>query len=156
MRARRDRRAARWGMRPLGVALALVSGVSLLTACSAVRNELGTTNGSCFVALPTAKSALGDHGELVGVRLFTVTSLRRSAPRLYEAAVSAPGPRITRVCLVAFHGHFRAYDVRLPVGDPSGHLAIVEIGYPGNRLLATLLLLRRMPLPFGHSHVGIL
>ena len=150
-RRRRARRASRLlaGMLALGLAGPLV------TACSAVRNSLGTTNGACFVALPAANGAVGGHGRLIGVRLVQVSQLKTLSPKLYRAAVDAPGPKITQVCLVAFHGRFSAPGVRHPVGRPSGHLAIVEIEYPDKRQLATLIL-RRVPMSFGHNHIGLL
>jgi hypothetical protein len=135
---------------------ALVLGLTggLVSACSAVRNALGTTNGSCFVALPAANAAVGGHGKLIGVRLLAVSDLKSLSPKLYQAAVDAPGPRVTRVCLVAFRGRFSASGVHHPIGHPTGRLAVVEIEYPDKRLLATLLI-RRLPLSFGHNHIGL-
>jgi hypothetical protein len=149
-RRRRTGRASRL----LAGVLALGLLGALATACSAVRNSLGTTNGACFVALPSATTAIGGHGGLIGVRLVPVSQLKSVAPKLYQAAVSAPGPKVTQVCLLAFHGQFTAAHVRHPVGRASGHLAIVEIEYPDKRLLATLIL-RRAPLSFGHNHIGL-
>ena len=150
-RVRSGRPAVRLGR----AALALVATAALATSCTAARNALGTSNGACFMALPTANSAVGGHGHLVGVRLVNVSELRKVSPPLYLAAVEAPGPRVTRVCLVAFGGRFRSDRVLLPVGVTRGHLAVVETVYPGHQLLATLII-ARSPLPFGHSHLGIL
>jgi hypothetical protein len=139
----------------LASALALGLAGSLVAACSAARNSLGTTNGACFVALPAAASAIGGHGGLVGVRLVQVSQLKSLSPKLYQAAVGAPGPKVTQVCLLAFHGRFTAAHVRHGIGRATGRLAIVEIEFPDKRLLATLIL-RRAPLSFGHNHIGLL
>jgi hypothetical protein len=88
------------------------------------------------------------------VRLVNVSALRQYRAPLYEAARAARGPRLTRVCLVAFSGRFRATRVEKPVGRSLGSLAIVELGYPDNRLVATLIV-HHPPLPFTHSHIGL-
>lgn len=128
---------------------------SVLGACTSARNELGTANSLCFVALPTAADAVGRHGHLIGVRLVSVDSLRKTAPELADAAADVPGPRITRVCLVGFIGHYVADTVKKPLGQPHGRIAVVALEYPDHKLLATLIL--RHPLvTFGHSHLGLL
>lgn len=131
---------------------AVVLGAAALAGCASVRNELGTSNSACYLALPEAVKAVHHHGHLAGVRLVSVVSLRHRAPLLYGAAHQARGARVSQVCLVAFTGTFRADEVEHPMGRPAGHLAVVELGYPSKRQLATLLV-RRLPLPFGHPHV---
>jgi hypothetical protein len=146
------------GRRALAVvALALAGGVaaSTLAGCTSVRDDLGTASSGCYVALPIATSAVGDQGRLHGVRLVGVPSLRGGDSLLYRAAVSAPPPRVARVCLVAFTGQFQADGVAQPIGRSEGRVAVVELAYPDNRLLATLLI-ARPPLAFGHSHLGVL
>jgi hypothetical protein len=143
------RRAWRIG----AVALAVLGSVAL-TACTSVRNDLGTSDSGCYVALPVATAAVGHQGHLRGVRLVEVSSLRGHASRLYRAATSVPGPKIEHVCLVAYTGHFDADAVTQPIGQPQGVLAVVEIEYPDNRLVATLLI-AHPPLSFGHSHLGL-
>ncbi len=70
--------------RRVGAALAvLVVAASLLTACSAARIGLGTTDESCYLALPTAAKAVGRHAHLAGVRKYTLAGLHGVAPRLY-------------------------------------------------------------------------
>lgn len=135
----------------LSAALAAVA----LAGCTSVRNDLGTSNSGCFVALPAAADAVNHQGHLHGVRLVNVSSLRTSEGRLYRAATSTPGSPIERVCLVAFTGHFEASQVSKPIGRTAGRLAVVELEYPDNRLVATLLI-ARPPLPFGHPHLGLL
>jgi len=135
------------------LAVAVLGAVSL-TGCTSVRNDLGTSSSVCYGALPAATIAVHGEGRLEGVRLVNVSSLRASAPHLYHAATSIPGPAVRRVCLVAFTGHFTAPGVSLPVGHPRGRLAVVELEYPDNRLLATLLV-AGLPVHFGHSHIGV-
>lgn len=134
----------------LGVALA--AGI-LLAGCTSARNGLGTTQSDCYVAIPAATRAVHGRGHLQGVQLEPVSALRDHAPRLYRAATTAPKPPVARVCLVAFTGRFRAADLAEHLGDATGRLAVVELAYPGNRLLATLLV-AHPPLPFGHSHIA--
>jgi hypothetical protein len=146
---------ARPGRRLAGVAIALVVGAAALGGCASARNELGTAESHCYIALPAAESAVHHRGVLHGVRLLTVTSLTSLKPRaslLYRAAKDAPGPKVTQVCLFAFGGDFKASDVEDPIGRNAGHLAVVELSYPGKRLLATLVA-RRVPLGFGHPHI---
>lgn len=140
-------------LRAGAIVLAALAGVAL-TACTSVRNDLGTSDSGCYVALPTAAAAVGHQGHLRGVRLFDVASLKNRDPRLYRAATSNSGPKVERVCLVAFTGHFDDTGVSRPIGQPQGQLAVVEVEYPDNRLLATLLI-ARPPLPFGHTHDGL-
>jgi hypothetical protein len=135
------------------VCAAIVASAIGLAACSSVRNELGTSSSNCYVALPAAAGAVDHEGHLYGVRLVTVASLRHRAPNLYRAASGAPPPKVSRVCLVAFSGHFRASTVHDPVGQRAGFLAVVELGYPGNRLLATWVA-PHQALVFGHSHIS--
>ena len=157
--------ARRWSRRPgsgrpqgrrrLGVArsfLAIVAGGLALAGCSSVRNDLGTGNSSCYVALPSAAAAVSHRGHLHGVRLVSAASLRARVPALYDAAV-AEGQH--SVCLVAFTGEFKRAEVQSPAGQAQGDLAVVELGYPDHRLLRTLVITRQ-PLPFGHSHISFL
>jgi hypothetical protein len=147
--------APRPGRRPprraVLVLAALMVAATVLGACSAVRNDLGTADSDCYVALPAAYSAVHHHGTLHGVRLVATSSLRRRAPLLYTAATRVE-PKFTQVCLVAFSGDFSASSLPHAVGKKNGRLAVVELGYPGNRVLATLVVVR-LPLAFGHPHI---
>ncbi len=136
------------------VAAALALGGTLVGGCTAGRSELGTGSSSCYEALPQAVAAVRGAGTLKGVRLVSVGTLRHFETRLYDAARAAPGPRPGKVCLVAFSGIFTASRVDKPIGRLHGTLAVVELGSPGNRLLATLII-GRPPLPFGHNHIGL-
>ncbi len=133
---------------------ALALGGTLAGGCTAGRSELGTGSSSCYEALPKAVSAVHGAGTLKGVSLVSVGTLRRFETRLYDAARAAPGPRPAKVCLVAFSGFFTASRVDKPIGRLHGTLAVVELGSPGSRLLATLIV-SRPPLPFGHNHIGL-
>ena len=148
-RARRLRPGER--TRTLLACAALVASALGLGGCAAAREELGTAASGCFVDLALASHAVHDHGKLRGVRLVSVRSLSAHAPLLFNAA-EVEGKRLSQVCLVAYGGHFVARQVERPIGAPLGDLAVVELGYPRRRLLATLLV-TRPPLPFGHSHI---
>jgi hypothetical protein len=137
--------------RTLLACAALVVSALGLGGCAAAREELGTASSGCFVDLALASHAVHAHGKLRGVRLVSVRSLRAHAPLLFDAA-QVEGKRLSQVCLVAFEGHFVARQVEQPIGASSGDLAVVELGYPRRRLLATLLV-TRPPLPFGHPHI---
>lgn len=143
-----------YGLRRMraAAATAVLASALALGGCASVRNDLGTANSSCYIGLPKAVVAVHHHGHLVGVRLVTVTSLVHRSSLLYAAARQAPGKKVNQVCLVAFTGTFHHRAVERPLGHTHGHLAVVELGYPSKRLLATLIV-RRLPLPFGHSHL---
>ena len=112
----------RWGA---GVA-ALVVAASLLTACSAARTGQGTSSESCYLALPTASEAVGDHGHLVD-----------------------HVPKGQNVCIVAYTGKFDKAMVSKPLGRPTGTLAVVVVTTPANKLLGTLIL-TKIPVRFQH------
>ena len=90
------------------------------------------------------------HPHLVGVRKFTVASLKGPAPRLY-ANVKDELPGTQAVCMVAYTGHFSAATVSKPFGRPTGQLAVVAVKTPGNELLGTVIL-AHLPVNFGHTH----
>jgi len=104
------------------------------------------------VALPAASEAVNGAGHLEGVRLVSVASLRRTG-HLYALATSEPRLHVSHVCLVAFTGRFSASAVHKPHGRSRGRLAVVVLEYPDNALLGTVIL-RTVPLHFGHSHLG--
>ena len=135
--------------RRLGAGVAgLVVAASLLTACSAARTGQGTTDESCYLALPTAAKAIGGHGHLHGVRKFTLSGLHGVAPRLYTRLVDDI-PKGQNVCLAAYTGHFSAASVSKPLGRPAGTLAVAVVTTPGNKLLGTLILMK-IPVRFQH------
>lgn len=128
--------------------LVLASG--LLASCSAARSDVGTTDESCYLALPTASRAIEGQGHLAGVRRYTLSSLRTMAPRLY-GRLADDVPAGHAVCLVAYTGQFDADHVTKPFGRPSGHVAVVVVASPGQQLLGTLIL-TKAPVRFGHTH----
>jgi len=135
--------------RRLGAGVAgLAVAASLLTACSAARTGQGTTDESCYLALPTAAKAIGGHGHLHGVRKFTLSGLHGIAPRLYTR-LADDVPKGQNVCLAAYTGHFTASSVAKPLGRPAGTLAVAVITTPGNHLLGTLIL-TKIPVRFQH------
>jgi hypothetical protein len=120
--------------------------------CSSPSSELGTADGVCYLALPTATEAVHHHGMLVGIHEFTLASLKTRSPHLY-ALLGTKRPRTSRVCVAAFTGTFTSTSVMHPLEQPSGGLAVVVVATPSNALLGTALY-RRAPLHFGHPHVG--
>lgn len=92
---------------------ALVAGcvllVTLLGGCTSARSSLGTSDSSCYLALPTASQAVHHKGELLGLHLFTVASLRKKAPRLVDDLQSSERAS-QRVCVVAFRGDLKAQE----------------------------------------------
>lgn len=138
--------------RRLGTVLVVLVAAATLAGCSAARNSLGTEDAGCYITLPRAVQAVHGAGHLAGVRLEAVASLRRRAPKLYAVA-NERGVRPQRVCLVAFHGRFKATQVERASGAPVGRLAVVVLEYPDSRLLGTVLFFRA-PVHFGHTHLG--
>jgi len=140
--------ARRSGHRLAAAAASLVLAATLLTACSAARTDLGTTDESCYLALPTAAKAVGGHGHLEGVRKYSVSGLKTVAPRLYSR-YAQDLPKGKSVCLAAYTGHFSESEVMKPVGRSSGTLAIAVVTWPNKDLLATLIL-TKTPVRFRH------
>jgi hypothetical protein len=140
--------------RPGPLALVAVGAltVCLLAGCTSVRNSLGTSDSSCYIALPTATRSVGSHGKLIGVHQFTVRSLDQKAPPVLRE-VSAGRPSSQHLCVIAFVGHFTGASVEMPFGGASGRLAVVVTEAPSNRLLGTVIF-RRPPLQFDHDHIG--
>jgi len=129
---------------------ALVLAASLLSACSAARTGLGTTDESCYLALPTAAKAVGGHGHLEGVRKYTVGGLKGVAPRLYSR-LSKDVSKKQAICVAGYTGHFSASEVSKPLGRSSGTLAVAVVTTPANKLLGTLIL-TKLPVRFQHTH----
>ncbi len=144
-RARARRLASR-----LAVLFALVLAGSVLAACSSARSDVGTTDESCYQAIPVAAQAVGGHGHLAGVRRYTLGNLHGLAPRLADRLADEL-PKGQGVCLVAYSGHFEASQVTKPLGRTSGPLAVAVVTSPDKKLLGTLIL-ERIPVRFGHTH----
>jgi hypothetical protein len=140
-------------MRRLGVVLAgTLLLTSVLAGCTSSRSSLGTTDSSCYLALPIASHAVHGKGRLVGIQLFSESSLRKRAPNLSrDLSLSSKAPQ--EVCVAAYVGQFTRGTVNRPLGRPSGQLAVVVSETPSNELLGTIIF-RHAPLHFGHPHVG--
>lgn len=142
------------GRRVGGVLASCALLVCLSAGCTTARSSLGTSDSSCYLALPTANRAVRPAGRLVGVHLLTTAGLRREAPTLVERlSLPATLPGGQRICIFEFAGSFTAASVAKPHGDVSGHLAVVIVEAPTNELLGTVIL-HRPPLRFTHTHVG--
>ena len=155
-RVRHTPRPGRLLRRACCAGLFAVASTVSLAGCAATRNELGLSDGLCYVALPAANAAVHGQGSLLGLRLRRVSDLLpvRQLPRMSRIGRGMDISTGTRLCLVAFRGDFSSSDVTKPRGLPSGRVAVVVLTYPNNRLLATVIL-RHPPLPFGHSHFQV-
>jgi hypothetical protein len=111
---------------------------------------VGTADESCYLALPTAAHAVGPHAHFVGVRKYSMSSLKGLAPRLYAHMAKSVPPK-QAVCLAAYTGHFTSYTVEKPLGRPAGILAVAVVKTPGNELVGTLIL-TKIPVRFQHTH----
>ena len=141
------------------LSLRLVSSIAACTVvaglavgCTSPRSDLGTSDSSCYLALPVAVKAVGSHARLLGAHLFTLAELRKKAPRLV-ARMQPKGSPHQQICVLAFSGHFTTGELSKPHGRPAGPVAIVVLTSPSNAPLGTLIL-KRVPLRFSHSHVG--
>jgi hypothetical protein len=124
-------------------------GASAFAGCSSARAGLGTTDESCYLALPTASKAVGGHEHFAGIRKYTVGGLKGMTPQLYDSIADQVGSR-QAVCLVAYTGTFTSDTVTKPLGRPSGKLAVVVVTSPGNKVLGTLIL-SKIPVRFQHT-----
>jgi hypothetical protein len=136
----------RFGVVVCGVLL----GASAFAGCSSARLDLGTTDESCYLTLPTAAKAVGGHGHLAGVRKYSIGGLKGVAPRLYRR-LADDFPKGQAVCLAGYTGSFTEDMVEKPLGRPTGKLAVVVVTLPGNKVLGTLIL-EKIPVRFQHTH----
>jgi hypothetical protein len=137
------------------VAMALVIcalAACVLVGCANARSSLGTSDSSCYLALPAATTAVHSHGKLVGVHLYTLATLRQKEPRLFKR-LSVPHASPQRICVFEFTGTFTKDSVSRPLGVPSGRLAVVVLKTPSNQLVGTVVL-SHPPLRFNHTHIG--
>lgn len=123
-----------------------------LAGCTSARSSLGTTDSSCFLALPTASSAVHDHGYFMGIHLFTRAQLAKVAPRMANELAEAD-EAATHLCVAAYSGTFTSTGVQKAMGRPAGKLAIVVVNASTRKLLATVIF-RHLPLRFSHTHLG--
>jgi hypothetical protein len=138
----------RWSRRVGLVACAVLFGASAFAGCSSARAGLGTSDESCYLAIPTATKAVGGHGHLTGIRKYTVAELKSVAPRLYDA-LADQASRTQVLCLAGYTGSFTKAMVEKPIGHASGKLAVVVVTSPGNKVLGTLIL-EKLPVRFHH------
>jgi hypothetical protein len=140
----------------VGRAWRALAGCLLLAAvfagCTSGRSSLGTSDDSCYLALPTATSAVHAHGRLIGVHLFDMKTLRQRAPVVFKD-LRTTYDAAQRVCVVAFQGHFTKASVSHGRGRSTGQVAVVVSTTPANHVLGTALF-DLTPLHFGHPHVG--
>jgi hypothetical protein len=134
--------------RVAAAAAALVVAASLLAACSSARTDIGTTDESCYLALPTAAKAVGGHAHLAGIRKYSLGAMKGVAPRLY-GRLAQHVPKGKSVCLAAYTGQFTQYSVSKPLGRPAGTFAVAVVTIPGDQLLGTLILMK-FPVRFQH------
>ena len=155
-------RQRRLWQRRLHKPLALAGSVAVTAAgqgaCGAGRDGLGTNAGPCFMALPTAKRAVGGHGSLAGVRLVDVSRFTaRNGPAMYALLSLLPVRPTHDVCLVAYTGSFTPGQVEQPLGPlppgGAGRYAIAVVTTPKPGLLGTFVV-RHEPLNFTRLHVG--
>jgi hypothetical protein len=123
-----------------------------LAGCTTARSSLGTSDDPCYLALPTANSAVHSRGRLIGVHLFDLKTLHQRAPALLSD-LDTKDTSSQSVCVSAFVGHFTRASVTGGRGRSSGKVAIVVSTTTGNHVLGTVLF-DRTPLHFGHPHVG--
>lgn len=126
----------------------LLAGV--LSGCTSARSSLGTSDSTCFLSLAPAADAVGDHGHLVGIRLFTPGQLAGLAPKLeHQLAMS----RLTapHMCVAAYEGIYTSAMVTKPVGRARGTLAVVVVNASSHQVIATVII-KKPPLNFGHTH----
>ncbi len=122
----------------------------VLAGCSSARTGLGTSDESCYLALPTAAKAVGGQGHLEGIRKYTISNLKGVAPRLYDSLADQV-PKGQAVCVAGYSGTFHEDMVTKPLGRATGKLAVVVVTSPGNKVLGTLIL-TKTPVRFQHTH----
>ncbi len=138
--------------RAVSVTVWLLAVSIAVSSCTSARSNLGTSDSSCYLALPAATKAVHSTGKLVGVQRSTLASVEKGFPRFADALHAAGGSG-QRICLFAFSGEFSMQSVSKPRGRSDGKVAVVVLSTPTNRLLGTVIM-SRAPLRFGHPHIG--
>jgi hypothetical protein len=128
----------------------MVLAAGVLAGCSSAHAGLGTTDESCYLALPTATKAMGGHGHFAGIRKYSIGGLKVVAPQLYDALSDQVASK-QAVCLAGYTGNFTSGMVMKPLGRSTGKLAVVVVTSPGNKVLGTLIL-SKIPVRFQHTH----
>ena len=138
-------------LRRLGVwGGAVIFCAAAFAGCSSARVGLGTTDESCYLALPTAHEAVGGHGHLEGIRKYRIEDMKTVAPRLYDY-LADQAPKTQVICIAGYTGLFTESMVKKPIGRSEGKLAVVVVTSPGNKVLGTLIL-EKIPVRFQHTH----
>jgi hypothetical protein len=127
---------------------ALVVAALGLAACTAPRNGLVPSGGSCFRVLAVAHAAVNDTGRFDGVRylsphdLVTALSEMRATPYRRFAIPGVVRRERSAVCVVAYRGSFSTDGVALgwPPGRRHRPLAIVVVRIRDLRVLVTFVL----------------
>jgi hypothetical protein len=131
-------------------ALLLAGGLS---GCANTRSSLGTNDSSCFLDLPAAGAAVGNHGRFVGIHLFSLTELKKEAPKLV-ADLDGAHASASHMCLAAYEGTLTSSELHKQLNKrTSGKFAVAVVDASSRTLLGTLLI-KEPPLHFGHPHVG--
>ncbi len=146
----------RWGTRvrrsTVGGLVGAILLAGCLTGCTEARSNLGTSDSSCYLALPAAADAVHEAGHFAGIRLFTRGQLHSLAPRL-TALLQARDDTAAHMCVAAFTGSFSSSSVSKPLGRSHGTLAVVVVNASSRGVLATVIF-KKTPLNFTHSHLG--
>jgi hypothetical protein len=146
-----DEGGSRSGRRRAAAA-GIVVVAALAAGCTTARSDLGTSDSTCYRAIPAATKAVKGHGRLLGVQRSSLGTLRRLAPDL-SRDVSAGHAPSEAVCVIAFSGRFTSASVLEPRGRSSGRLAVVVTTTPADHRLGTVVF-SRPTLHFGHLHAG--
>ena len=112
-----------------------------LAGCAGPRNSLNTSASVCFRTIPAATNAVGHRGHLIGVRRRSNAYVARRLPGVTTARTTGP------VCLVAFHGDYRAGEISGTHG--SGRYAIVAVA-ARSRHVIRVRVTNTLPLRFRH------
>jgi hypothetical protein len=147
------RRRGRAGRRVrLVAASGFVVVAGLAAGCTTARSDLGTSDSTCYRAIPAATKAVNDQGRILGVQRTSLGALHGMPPDLLRDLAAGQSPT-QAVCVIAFEGNFTSASVVDPRGRSSGRLAVVVTTTPGDHLLGTVVF-TRPPFHFGHSHAG--
>jgi hypothetical protein len=125
---------------------------TVLAGCTSARSSLGTSDSSCYLSLPSTSKAVGGHGKFLGIHAYTPSQLKARAPHL-SADLTAAHATSSHMCVAAYSGSFTAANVSKPLGKAGGRLAAAVVNASDRTILATVIF-GRLPLHFGHPHVG--
>ena len=109
-----------------------VLAAAVFAGCSSARTGLGTTDESCYLALPTASKAVGGHGHLEGIRKYSISGVKGVAPRLY-GALADQVPKGQALCIAGYTGNFTESSVTKAMGRSDRCRRSSMVTTPGNR-----------------------